>query len=245
MKFQLFKASPAKKKILTICGITVGFVFLLGVLLYIFRLNIMMVIAPKDYAAYSLYGSVKQLDKDFKKFEKSLLGFDISKDTDFTVESSTNYNDVLPFDGIKFSYAPSANSLLVNAEGVEAYGEKITMNVLWTDRIVGVHIPEVASDRHFAVSSKNFGTQVMNTTFEPVSRMIGKKNVNLDGVDLSFSNITGESALNKRELASIKKELLEETMDFVDEGIIDSVNKVKVGSEGAKKTAYNLGMTFK
>jgi len=240
------KKMATKKKVIIIVSAVIGVLAILCSLLYIFRAYILMWLAPKEYAAYCLSNTIDSLDKDIDTLMEEYLGFKPDKNTDFTLENALKLNDVkTPYSNFNLSYAPSNKAMMVNLEDVKFYGENVKMDILWNDNIIGLHIPEVSEDKYFAVRSKTFGDQVMDTKLTFLKEKIQEEKVDLTGTDISFSNIMGESALTEKEKEALKEKVVDSVMEFIESGKVEEKGKSAKVLDGEEESVHTLTVSFK
>lgn len=226
-----------------VIGITVGFasVLILALVLWIFRTGIFMKFVPREYAAYSMRNTINQILRESKQASEGILGFKTGDGTDFTIKSDSLPKDFLmPFNDFELCYAPSESSMSLNVDRYNFFGAEVSFNVLWDDLFIGLQIPEFTKENYFAVSAPYFGTQVMNTNFEPVSKLIKSGNLNLYETDLSFSSVTQKNTISHKS----RKKLVDSTLEFVRDGKITSNKKVSIKNGGKNKSAYKLCLSF-
>ncbi len=238
-----FIAKLKNKK--TIITLYVLFILLLfAIVIYFFRAYIFMTVAPKEYVAYSLSKTINQLDKETAILSKNILGFDIGKYTDFTLENSLDADTDLPYSKLKVSYAPSQSAMLINADDVNLYGEQVGTNILWNNDIIGIHIPQLTDKKHFCVSSKHFGQQVTTTKFTAVSTLLQKNNLVSDETDISFDNVIKQDDTEKKVNKKLKKQIKDESLKLIQTGKIKNkeMRKTFVGEKNTN--AYHITMDF-
>ncbi len=236
------KISP--KKFIIILSSVVAFLLVMASVLYIFRGDILMAIAPKEYAAYCMSRTASQLKGDGADLVDTLVGFDIEKKTDFTFSNRLDIAKAdVPYESMELAYVPSRNGTSVQLKGVKVYNEKVDMDVLWNDKIIGAGVEELSDDQYYAVSSKNFGKQLADTKL-PISKDI-KENKNLYDTDLSFSNIMGEANDDKDSFEELKDALKDETLIFLKKGTVEKKATGKKVINGSEKSTHILSLSFK
>ncbi len=238
------KPFSKKKKAVIIVSLVVGFLLILASVFYIFRANILMAVAPREYAAYCLSETAVQLKDDSSELIDTLLGFEMDSQTDITFKNKLNMGETpVPYNSIELSYAPSRNAASASLEGVEVYGETVDMDILWNDRIIGIGVQQLSDDNYYAVSSENFGKQIAETKL-PLSDSI-KEDEKLKDMDLSFSNIIGDGKTDEDTFEELKSALTDETLDFLRKGNVDKKGRAEYLVNGSKKSGHTLLLSFK
>lgn len=236
------KKTSSKKIIITVSSV-VAFLLVLASVLYIFRADILMAIAPKEYAAYCMSRTATQLKGDGLDLVDTLVGFELEKETDVTFINKLDISKAdVPYESIELAYVPSKSGASAQLKGIKVYDQRVDMDVLWNDKIIGLGVEELSDNQYYAVSSKNFGKQLADTGL-PISKDI-KGNKNLYDTDLSFSNIMGEDTDEKDSFEELKDALKDETLSFVKKGTVKKKATGKKIINGSERNTHALSLSF-
>ncbi len=186
----------------------------LTVVAFIFAEDICMTLKPREYGAIAAKNTLHSIKKNTVSFFADVADFDIGLKKDFTFKAKVAGAS---FDTLELRYAPTKESIYICAGAVPLFGTKVCVKALWNNNIIGIQIPELTETVYYAVSSANFGSQVMNTSLGPISRFVKSAGVELGGLDVSVGKIIG-SPLSGNHRKTIAKLLVKETISFLYKG---------------------------
>ncbi len=234
--------SPKKKKAKkTVIALVV--VLVLGMVGYFARANLMIAFVPKHLVALSLANTFSQLETETTRFSEEFFGFKLDKNTDFTEKVTLSVPSENATVSVKAAHSATDKAVYGEVE-VGANGEKIGMNMLWNDEIIGYQFPFLAGDTYFAVSSKNFGDQIMNTKIAPISDALKQIGLDLSGLDLSYSNVTRLGLTEEEAFKHLEKKFRNCILDFIKSGEILDKDSEDIDIDGKERSALCATVLF-
>ncbi len=232
------KKKKGKKAVIALVAVLV-----LGMIGYFARANLMIAFVPKHLVAMSLANTFSQLEAETTQFAEEFFGFKLDKNTDFTEKMSLS----MPSENVSMTAkaAHSATDKAIYGEvEIDGNGQKVNMNMLWNDEIIGYQFPFLAGDTYFAVSSKNFGDQLMNTKISQLSEAMSKIGLDLSGLDLSYSNVTRFGLTEEEAFKHLEKKFRNCILDFIKSGEILDKDSEDIDIDGKERSALCATVLF-
>jgi len=209
---------------------------------YVFRADILMATFPREYAAYSLYKTAKQFGEDASSVSREILGFDLKNNNDYTLNTQIEYPKNL-LKQLQICYAPSESTLRLDASKVKLCGENVDLSLLWDNRVIGLYIPDVTDNTYFAVASKRFGSQIMNSSLTPIANWVKSQDMDLNDINLAFDNIIKDNK-SDGEYDELKERLIKASFDFIRRGEVKKKYTSKTEIDGEYKRIHCLSAEF-
>ena len=229
-----------KKKKRTVFLSVLGILVILAAVGYFARASILMTVAPKYYTAWCFSNTADQLEKEGTEMRNALLGFEIDENTAYTSSVALSSGDAMAVSA-KVANDPSAKTVYGEVS-TEVNGSPLKLNMVLNDEIIGVGLPAVTEDLHFAVSSKDFGDSIMNTKISALKEALDKTGIDFSGMNLSYSAVN--PAMNEETSKALKKEFIKAGFDFIKKGKVTDKSTDEIEIEEKDKKVKTVTIEF-
>ncbi|MBQ3023389.1 MAG: zinc ribbon domain-containing protein [Clostridia bacterium] len=203
-----FEFNPEPKKKSAMAPLIIIAAVLICVIGFLFKDIVLAAVAPKLYASNVLTKTVEQIADESEEAEKNILGFNIGKEKDLTVDLEATLNEIGSLDlentGFKITAAKSDSKKKLMYGGEFIYDGKSIISALamLDNKNIYVDVPELF-EKSLGVPSKKFG-KAWNE-----SEIAKESGVELsEDLDLSYSNLMKKDEFfTKDTIKALEKEI--------------------------------------